>query len=921
LRAKATNSSGQIDEGFIIESFMNTQNQLVHDFTSRLRVDKDDNVTIGGLICPEAQLKTEYFNEVFNMALFPISPAQFSPRDEFFTQSGDPRHFFIPKYENRGASELLIRDIKLTLIQDSVPSRYSGTAQYSTRAGIPEEAWRTASFANQDKTATANNLIRGNFNAFVGMEGYTGKTQLVDIHFPGYDPSNMRDYFILRGDSVHPFFGMSNRYDIQLIDEAINPYINMTKRSDSRVFKEYRGDCFINTFTSRMQRNFADPDVPINDVILDAFTWKTNYEGFGASGALNQENIAKINRADVNAIRIGHWATFKLCSNINMAYRSIDGSHTSEFELTGKSRSFYPLASRSVGPESKIPESTIVNVGYNSTTSEKEYIALPEVPYIKNEFDSRIMFSEIHINDAFRNGYRVFQGLAYKDITRQYGAIVKMFEWRKNLLIVFENGVGMLQINERALLGENSDIAVRGAGVLTDNLGVLSSDYGSSWKDSILVTTRYVYGVDTTAKKIWRTDGETFEIISDFKVQKFLNDNITLGETEKYPLIALRNVKTHFNAFKGDIMFTFYDTTREEEEVEWNLCYNEVLNKWVTRYSWTPVSSSSINNVYFSFDKQAAKKMALIGYTLNSSPDSIDITLTDVNIKAKTNGVVGTLKLKQPEGMTYYNKYYKVYTFAEDVLDNHYFSIVGDQLIWNGISGEYPKYAYNLKVKVGLKLQPTDVNPIQEFSDFISTKVLRSTLTNPQRIAYDEEFSTYFWKHGQAGIFDITTPILPTQWYDKQEVFEYEFVVADGPSFHKIFDNLYLISNDAEPYSFEFEVVGDSYDINRTTASTGNTNDENADKWTKVTRTTIETHQLGKDLKQVGRLRGNMHYLEDSWRVEIKPHVFNKTDTLGNSKQIESRIRDKYCRIRVRYSGTKLALITALRTLYNTSNA
>lgn len=32
-----------------------------------------------------------------------------------------------------------------------------------------------------------------------------------------------------------------------------------------------------------------------------------------------------------------------------------------------------------------------------------------------------------------------------------------------------------------------------------------------------------VYGVDTIGKKIWRTNGESFECISDFKVQEFLN--------------------------------------------------------------------------------------------------------------------------------------------------------------------------------------------------------------------------------------------------------------------------------------------------------------------------------------------------------------------------------------------------------------
>lgn len=54
------------------------------------------------------------------------------------------------------------------------------------------------------------------------------------------------------------------------------------------------------------------------------------------------------------------------------------------------------------------------------------------------------------------------------------------------------------------------------------------------------------------------------------------------------PIIGIRNVKTHYNRFKQDVMFTFYDDINTIEEKVWNLCYNEVLQKFVTFYSWVP---------------------------------------------------------------------------------------------------------------------------------------------------------------------------------------------------------------------------------------------------------------------------------------------------------------------------------------------
>jgi hypothetical protein len=57
----------------------------------------------------------------------------------------------------------------------------------------------------------------------------------------------------------------------------------------------------------------------------------------------------------------------------------------------------------------------------------------------------------------------------------------------------------------------------------------------------------------------------------------------------------LKNVKTHYNNNKKDIMFTFYDDVYEDEEKVWNLCYNELLEQFITFYSWIPSYSENID--------------------------------------------------------------------------------------------------------------------------------------------------------------------------------------------------------------------------------------------------------------------------------------------------------------------------------------
>ena len=48
----------------------------------------------------------------------------------------------------------------------------------------------------------------------------------------------------------------------------------------------YRGDCYINTFTHRMNWNFTDPDIPTNKRIVDPYTWYKNFRVLKKASAL-----------------------------------------------------------------------------------------------------------------------------------------------------------------------------------------------------------------------------------------------------------------------------------------------------------------------------------------------------------------------------------------------------------------------------------------------------------------------------------------------------------------------------------------------------------------------------------------------------------------------------------------------------------
>jgi hypothetical protein len=123
---------------------------------------------------------------------------------------------------------------------------------------------------------------------------------------------------------------------------------------------------------------------------------------------------------------MGMWATFKILSSYNLGMRCEDRSNVQETALIGNHRSFYPLRSANVSSANKLPDSKILNTGYSSTVGLRSYFEQEDVPYEKSLFDNRIAYSNIHSEDEFKNGYRVFGSTSYQDIDRQYGAIVKL---------------------------------------------------------------------------------------------------------------------------------------------------------------------------------------------------------------------------------------------------------------------------------------------------------------------------------------------------------------------------------------------------------------------------------------------------------------------------------------------------------------
>ena len=638
------------------------------------------NVKQNALLCPEAALRTSLFNTYFNSSEFVLLPFKYDIDNKVFKSRwiGDD-NFTLNGLKRTDANRYRTPiTSSLTLIEPGISRLSDDDITFASKAGDESIAYKhldpilgdfedmnTPIYPNDsiadptgknNKWNTTGTKVRGIFNTYVGSRSEVVHGEYYNIYQKGYNfETKWKDYFKIRYNDSAPFFPVSDRIE----------WSNLKDRSTI----VFRGDCYINTYTHRMNWNFIDPDLPTNKKIIDGLTWAKNFkitpktslmydevvadvvaigtgpnhkkllplftyireyiEGFkdenvshedGSKNTIKEPTdkkyrkyadangefgYEKINRPDVNAVALGHWVTFKICSNVNLAMRDLDFGNPSEEALHRKKRGFYPL--QAMDKSDNLPESNVINLGISKSLGNKNYFEIPDVPFIKTSFTNRIYYSNPLQNSVFTNGNRVFKQINYEDYTLEYGAIVKLVEWYGTLIVIMEHGIIMIPVNERALMtnAAGEQVYVNTDTILPKNPRVISNTFGSLWADSVIKTARFIYGIDTVAKKIWRTNGEKLEIISDMKIQKFLNENITLKETDRDRTINKNSIKTHYNAFKQDILFVFmYGST------QWHLCWNEIVEQWVTRYTWFPEFSENINNIFYTFASKQKHKSA-----------------------------------------------------------------------------------------------------------------------------------------------------------------------------------------------------------------------------------------------------------------------------------------------------------------------
>lgn len=881
-------------------------------------------------ICPEFEVNQVDYNQFFTGQELSIKYTPFQQGMPIRSENNERLYYPIYDYKEdinttsiykkpyTYDSKYLNKDIKFKIIAvtEELPTVAIDNTIFTSIAGNSQEAYRTSYIneqhsarrkraSNNDRTSNNDmdfNFVRGVFSPYLGIvaspfsnevdkfitEKERGYSRTFNIYAKGtilnYDSTKEKDpNLLIRFNDNSPYYPISNR--IEFTESNLD---SITEGIDI-----FRGDCFLCTFTHRVNRNFQDASSPTNDKILYPETWDQNYSSIQI--LKDKEGNDKIQKGDINAVKLGSWITIKIKSTNNLSIRTIDESNREEVAIFGHGRKFYPLEPISAEGGQKIPTSYVSNNGFRTNLGIKNFSGFKDKPYIRNEFKNRVLYSNVNNTDLNINGYRVFELGNFKDYSKQYGEITKLIPFGNNLVCIMEHGVGVLAIKERTLMANSTggDVFINNKTILPENITMINESYGSQWPESVILTPYYIFGIDASEKKIWMTDGSQLKIISDHVISRFLQENIPFKANEYDVNIINSNIKTTYNAKKADVMFTLWN---QKENKLWNICYNILTGDFSTFYSWIPSYAVNIDSTMYSFEYRKTKN--------------------DNEFWKHDNHLWKHGNTK--------DEYVKPTTWYGETHPFEFEFVVND-------------YMYVQKIFQNLKMIANDAEP--ESFHFTISGDNYSFKKDKKNIYYRQEATRELMKQQGSEIeYDDKYSDIELQKQNKSFVFP-EYYKKEKPEYY-MYEIYKQLTSD-----------GKNYD---NLSGTEVTHNKSIDQYN------ISIHVKNTPIDKENRIRGNSQYKENQWDVQIPSIVFNEKnekewekppivlpestdqydikstnieklpegytindiDTIDTwSERREAKIRDKYIKIKIRYSGKQLATIYSILTIYQMSIA
>lgn len=223
---------------------------------------------------------------------------------------------------------------------------------------------------------------------------------------------------------------------------------------------------------------------------------------------------------------------------------------------------------------------------YNSVYSQQmdSSVGYPK-PFDFTEDESsgvRVIASNKKINGEYIDSWTSFGSNESIEVDTKFGDIQSLISFKNNLFFFQNNGIGVLSVNQRSLIQDNNSISVAlGTGAVLERYDYISEKYGILKSTDVLETFDSIYLIDRG----------NLCIVSIPSVSDISTLNGIRSELSKYVLPASNIAIGHDQIFK-EVLFTIDSHT---------YCYNELIGKFMSKYSATPLKYIGIKNKLLSY--------------------------------------------------------------------------------------------------------------------------------------------------------------------------------------------------------------------------------------------------------------------------------------------------------------------------------
>lgn len=248
-------------------------------------------------------------------------------------------------------------------------------------------------------------------------------------------------------------------------------------------------------------------------------------------------------------------------------------------------------------------ESHDYNPVYSCENDLRKFYPKPIEFVVNDEFDNRVYYSEIKFNGETSDSWGMFLSNNFNDVDGIYGPINGLELLNDNMIFLQEKAVGYLLINPVSQIQDVTGTAVvLGKGDVIQKYDYINNHIGTRHQNSIIKSAKGIYFIDSHNRRAYRISGEGIGSISEIEgmsswFNKHIKGDIILSDN---PIFIGSNISRSgicggvFNRF-NEVIYTIHDdytyvVNGNDINVKRSntICFNEILDKFTSFYSFTP---------------------------------------------------------------------------------------------------------------------------------------------------------------------------------------------------------------------------------------------------------------------------------------------------------------------------------------------